>query len=180
MIGSSTPAAARSTRAYTDGAERSDMSEREAKPLLRRAADVEYEDVDAADGLSKGVLVGEEHGAPNLAIRRFTLAPGGEVPRHTNRVEHEQYVLDGEYVVGIGGTAGGADGEAGDDTDTGTAAGTDTGTAAGTEYTVSRGDVTFIPAGTVHWYRNETDDEAAFICAVPTGDDEIRVVDSAG
>ncbi|PSP98216.1 cupin domain-containing protein, partial [Halobacteriales archaeon QS_5_70_17] len=70
--------------------------------MIRRAEDVAYESVGAADGLEKGVLVGEADGAPNLAIRRFTLAPGGEVPRHTNEVEHEQHVLEGEYVVGIG------------------------------------------------------------------------------
>ncbi|WP_254545472.1 cupin domain-containing protein [Halomarina pelagica] len=118
-------------------------------PLVRRAAEIDYEDVSAAEGLRKGVLVGEEHGAPNLALRRFTLAPGAEVPPHTNEVEHEQYVLDGEYVVGL------------DDE----------------EVTVSAGDSLFVPAGTVHWYRNEGDEEGAFICAVPTGDDEIEVVD---
>ena len=119
------------------------------RPLIRRADDVEYEAVDAAEGLRKGVLIGAEHGAPTLAIRRFTLAPGGEVPKHTNAVEHEQYVLQGEYVVGI------------DDE----------------EYTVSAGDSLHIPAGTVHWYRNEGDIEGAFVCAVPTGDDSIELVD---
>jgi len=70
-------------------------------PLVRRAEEIEYEDVDAADGMAKGVLVGEAHGAPNLAIRRFTLEPGGSVPRHTNEIEHEQHVLSGAYTVGI-------------------------------------------------------------------------------
>ncbi|MHB9287381.1 cupin domain-containing protein [Halobacteriales archaeon Cl-PHB] len=118
-------------------------------PLVRRAPDVEYDAVDAADGLEKGVLVGPDDGAPNLAIRRFTLAPGAEVPRHTNEVEHEQYVLAGEYVVGI------------DDE----------------EYTVTAGDSLFIPGGTVHWYRNEGDEQGAFLCAVPTGDDAIQLVE---
>jgi quercetin dioxygenase-like cupin family protein len=118
-------------------------------PMVRRADDVEYETVDAADGLRKGVLVNEDHGAPNLAIRRFTLAPGGEVPEHTNAVEHEQYVLAGEYTVGIGDE----------------------------EYTVSQGDSLFVPADTVHWYRNDGHQEGAFICAVPTGDDEIRLLE---
>ncbi|PSP83913.1 cupin domain-containing protein [Halobacteriales archaeon QS_1_68_17] len=124
------------------------MSEQTATPVVRRGDDVAYEDVGAADGLRKGVLIGEADGAPNLALRRFTLAPGAEVPRHTNEVEHEQYVLAGEYTVGI-------DGE---------------------EHTVSAGDSLFIPAGVVHWYRNDGDEEGAFICAVPTGDDEIRLV----
>lgn len=118
-------------------------------PLVRREADIEYESVDAADGLSKGVLINESHGAPTLALRRFTLEPGGEVPQHTNEIEHEQYVLEGEYVVGI----------------------------EDTEHTVSAGDSLHIPAGTVHWYRNPGDEEGAFICAVPTGDDDIQLVE---
>jgi len=63
-------------------------------PLIKRAAEVEYETVEAADGLRKGVLVGDPEGAPNFAIRRFVLDPGATVPRHTNAVEHEQYVLE--------------------------------------------------------------------------------------
>lgn len=121
----------------------------DAPPLVRRAIDIDYEDVDAADGMRKGVLVGEEHGASNLAIRRFELEPGATVPAHTNEIEHEQYVLEGEYVVGL------------DDE----------------ECTVSAGDSLHIPAGVVHWYRNESDEPGAFICAVPTGDDAITLVD---
>jgi len=111
--------------------------EQSPRPVVRGAEEVTYEPVDAADG------------APNFAIRRFTLAPGAAVPKHTNAVEHEQYVLAGEYVVGI------------DDT----------------EYEVRAGDSLLIPAGTVHWYRNEGETEGAFLCAVPNGDDEIVLVD---
>ena len=125
------------------------MRETEQQPLIRRAEDIEAEPVDAADGLAKAVLVGEEHGAPNVAVREFRLAPGGTVPRHTNEVEHEQYVLQGEYVVGIGDE----------------------------EYTVGPGDAVHVPAGAVHWYRNEGAEPGVFICAVPTGDDTIRVVE---
>jgi quercetin dioxygenase-like cupin family protein len=121
------------------------------EPLVRRAADVAYEAVDAAEGLQKGVLVSDADGAPHFAIRRFTLAPGAEVPKHTNEVEHEQYVLVGEYTVGIGDE----------------------------EFTVEAGDSLFIPAGTVHWYRNAGDEEGAFLCAVPNGDDAIELVDDA-
>lgn len=121
-----------------------------AAPLVRRAEEIEYEQVDAAPGLSKGVLLGPGHGTPTLAVRRFTLAPGTEVPKHTNEIEHEQYVLAGEYVVGLGDE----------------------------EYTVKPGDSVHIPAGVVHWYRNEGDTEGAFLCAVPNGDDAIALVDS--
>jgi quercetin dioxygenase-like cupin family protein len=119
------------------------------RALLRRHEDIEYKTVDAATGLKKGVLLDETHGAPNVALRRFTLAAGGEVPRHTNDIEHEQYVLSGEYVVGI----------------------------SDEEYTVSAGDAIHIPAGVVHWYRNDSDEEGAFICAVPTGDDDIQLIE---
>ena len=121
----------------------------ESEPFVRSHADIEYEPVSAAEGMSKGVLVNESDGAPNLALRRFTLDPDGEVPRHTNEVEHEQHVLQGEYVVGI----------------------------EGTEYTVTAGDTIHIPAGAVHWYHNEDEETAAFLCAVPTGNDEIQLVE---
>jgi quercetin dioxygenase-like cupin family protein len=123
------------------------MSEHSLAPVIKRREDIEYDPVDAADGLSKGVLLSEADGAPHFAMRRFTIDPGAEVPRHTNAVEHEQYVLEGEYVVGI-------DGE---------------------EHTVSAGDALLIPAGVVHWYRNEGDEAGAFICAVPNGDDSIEL-----
>ncbi|SDF70680.1 Cupin domain-containing protein [Halorubrum xinjiangense] len=120
-----------------------------ADPVVKRGDDVDYEPVAAAEGLSKGVLLDESDGAPNFAMRRFELAPGAEVPRHTNAVEHEQYVLAGEYVVGI------------DDE----------------EQTVSPGDALLIPAGVEHWYRNEGDEPGAFICVVPNGDDAIELVE---
>jgi len=123
------------------------MSEHSPAPVLKRSDDIEYESVDAADGLSKGVLLDESDGTPHFAMRRFTIDSGAEVPKHTNAVEHEQYVLEGEYVVGI------------DDE----------------EHTVSAGDSLLIPAGVVHWYRNEGDEPGAFICAVPNGDDSIEL-----
>ena len=118
-------------------------------PVVKRADEISYEPVDAAEGLSKGVLLDESDGAPNFAIRRFELAAGAEVPRHTNAVEHEQYVLAGEYVVGIGDE----------------------------ERVVSPGDALLIPAGVEHWYRNAGDEPGAFICAVPNGDDAIELVE---
>jgi quercetin dioxygenase-like cupin family protein len=121
-------------------------------PLVRRGDEVAYEAVGAADGLSKGVLIDAADGAPHFALRRFTLAPGARVPEHTNAVEHEQYVLEGEYVVGVGDE----------------------------EHVVRAGDSLLIPAGVVHWYRNEGDEPGAFLCAVPNGDDAIELVSDAG
>ena len=119
------------------------------QPVVKHMEAIEYEPLEAAEGVSKGVLIGPDEDAPNFAIRRFVIDAGGSVPKHTNEVEQEQYVLEGEYVVGI------------DET----------------EYTVSSGDSLFIPAGTVHWYRNENETAGAFLCAVPNGDDEIQLTE---
>jgi len=118
-------------------------------PAVKRGDDLATSEVDAGEGMSKGVLIDESDDAPHFAMRRFELAPGAHVPNHTNEVEHEQYVLAGEYTVGL-------DGE---------------------EYTVAEGDALLIPAGVRHWYRNDGDEPAAFICVVPHGDDTIRVLD---
>jgi quercetin dioxygenase-like cupin family protein len=126
------------------------MSETEpASHVVRRADDVEYESVGAADGMRKGVLLDESDETPNFAMRRFVLEAGASVPEHTNEVEHEQYVLEGEYTVGI----------------------------EGDEYEVSAGDSLLIPAGAVHWYDNDGDRQGAFICVVPNGDDSIELVE---
>ncbi len=127
----------------------SESSETGSKAVIKRGDDVAYEAVGAAEGLKKGVLIDESDGAPTFAIRRFELAAGAEVPRHTNAVEHEQYVLAGEYVVGIGDQ----------------------------EHVVREGDSLLIPAGVEHWYRNDGDEAGAFICAVPNGDDEIELLE---
>lgn len=116
---------------------------------MRDADAVPEQPVDAAEGLSKAVLLDESDGAPHFAIRRFRLDPGASVPRHTNAVEHEQYVLAGEYVVGVGDE----------------------------ERAVAPGDALLIPAGVEHWYRNDGDEPGAFICVVPNGDDTIELVE---
>ena len=44
-------------------------------------------------------LLDESRGAPNFALRRFIIAPGGCTPRHTHDWEHEVYVLRGKGVL---------------------------------------------------------------------------------
>ncbi len=125
------------------------MADPDPAPVLRHAEEIEYEPVELADGLSKGVLLGEAQETPTFAMRRFELAPGATVPRHTNAREHEQYVLEGTYTVGIG-----------DET-----------------HAVSPGDALLIPAGVEHWYRNDGDAPGAFLCLVPNGVGEIHLAD---
>lgn len=126
------------------------VSEQQPQPIVRRAEDNEYFELETAEGTSKTVIFHEdEDGVPTFRMRRYRLAPGAKVPKHTNGVEHEAHALAGEFVAGI------------DDEET----------------VIEAGDSMFIPAGTVHWFRNESEEEATFLCMVPIGDAEIKLLD---
>jgi quercetin dioxygenase-like cupin family protein len=119
--------------------------------FVRHAADIDAEPVGAGSGTVRQVLIGPDVG-PNFALRRFIMQPGGGMPRHTNEVEHEQYVLRGRATVGIG-----------DET-----------------VEVGPDDVVFIPAGVPHWYRAEGEVPFEFLCVVPNATDRIRLLDEDG
>ena len=119
------------------------------RPAIKRDDDVAYEELSKADGVRKAVIFDESDGAPNFRMRRYRLDPGAEVPKHTNAVEHEVHTVAGEYVVGL----------------------------EDEEHVVSEGDSLLIPAGTVHWFRNESDAESSFVCMVPNGDAGIELVE---
>ena len=118
--------------------------------LVKHANDVAMEPVAAGKGTSRQVLIGPDE-APNFALRRFIMEPGGGMPAHTNAVEHEQYVLRGRARIGIG-----------DDV-----------------IEVQKDDVVFIPAGVPHWYSAEGDEPFEFLCVVPNLPDKIELVDGA-
>ena len=113
----------------------------------KHANDLPREEVKAGSGTVRQVLIGPDEG-PNFAMRRFIMEPGGGMPRHTNAVEHEQYVLRGSARVGIGDQV----------------------------LEVSRDDVVFIPAGVPHWYEAQGEEPFEFICVVPNGPDRIELV----
>lgn len=125
------------------------MSEEQSEAVIKRFDEIDPKSLSEAEGVRKAVILDESDGAPNFRMRRYFLDPGAEVPKHTNGIEHEVHTVAGEYVVGI-------DGE---------------------EHRVSEGDSLLIPPGTVHWFRNESDDESSFICMVPNGDAEIKLED---
>jgi quercetin dioxygenase-like cupin family protein len=99
-------------------------------------------------GATRRVLIGPDE-APNFHMRVFSMEPGGGMPRHTNQVEHEQYVLRGRATIGIGDQV----------------------------LEVSRDSVVFIPAGVPHWYRAEGDEPFEFLCLVPNAADRIEVLE---
>jgi quercetin dioxygenase-like cupin family protein len=111
---------------------------------------VEAKNVAAGKDTTIQVLISSQEG-PNFALRKFSMLKGGGMPRHTNTVEHEQYVLRGRARIGIG-----------EET-----------------YEVQQGDAVFIPAGVPHYYENLGDEPFEFICVAPNKEDKIVVVDEA-
>lgn len=117
---------------------------------VKHADSMPREHVGAGKGTTRQVLIGPDE-APNFAMRRFIMQPGGGMPAHTNTVEHEQYVIRGRARIGIGNDV----------------------------IEVSRDDVVFIPAGTPHWYEALGEEPFEFLCVVPNGPDRIQVLESA-
>ena len=105
-----------------------------------------YEDIPAQivemDGV-KGVtirwLVSKKDGAPNFAMRQFTLDPGGYTPHHSHDWEHEVYILSG------------------------------TGSLFVTDKThhISPGSAAFIPPGAQHQFLADNGEELVFLCMIP-------------
>jgi len=114
---------------------------------VRAADSVPAEGVRAGRETQIQVLIGPHEG-PNFALRRFTMQPGGGMPRHTNVVEHEQYVLRGRARIGIGDEV----------------------------FEVKQDDVVYIPAGVPHWYEAAGDEPFEFLCVVPNRPDRIEVL----
>jgi quercetin dioxygenase-like cupin family protein len=115
---------------------------------VRAAQDIPGQPVAAGRGTRFQVLIGADQ-APHFALRRFTMEPGGGMPRHTNEVEHEQYVLRGRARVGIGDEV----------------------------FEVGADDVVYIPAGVPHWYESQGDEPFEFLCIVPNQPDRLTILD---
>lgn len=119
-----------------------------SRSVVKRAEQVDRITVTAGRATEVQVLVGAGDGAPNFAMRRFIMGKDGGMPRHTNRVEHEQYVLRGRARVSVGDQV----------------------------HEVSAGNVLYIPAGMPHDYQ-VLEAPFEFLCMVPNQPDEITLLD---
>lgn len=117
---------------------------------VKHADDVEAKNVTAGKDTTIQILISSLEG-PNFALRKFSMQKGGGMPRHTNTVEHEQYILRGQATITIG-----------DNT-----------------LQVKSGDVVFIPEGTIHSYQNMSEEPFEFLCIIPNKEDKITIVDEA-
>lgn len=119
--------------------------------VVRDSRAVESRPVEAGAATEVRVLLGEAEGAPNFAMRLFSMGEGGGMPRHTNRVEHEQYVVRGRGRVEIGDEV----------------------------HEVGEGDVLYIPAGAPHSYA-VVEPPFEFLCVVPNAEDAIEILEEPG
>src|SRR6266545_2172461 len=62
---------------------------------VKHTHDVQAKNVSAGKDTTIQVLISSQEG-PNFALRKFSMQTGGGMPRHTNTLEHEQYVLRGD------------------------------------------------------------------------------------
>jgi quercetin dioxygenase-like cupin family protein len=114
---------------------------------VKHTREIKIDEVPGGVKTTKQVLISAQEG-PNFALRRFVMEPGGGMPRHTNTVEHEQYVLTGKARVGIDNHV----------------------------FEVMKGDVVFIPENVPHWYQNIGDDTFEFLCIVPNKPDKTTIL----
>ena len=108
--------------------------------MLKSSGKVKAEPAKNARDAELQWLIDRNDGAPNFELRKFRIKPGGSIPKHYHpEIEHEQYVLNGNYTVGMGDK----------------------------QHKVKTGDALFIPAGTIHWYKNNSKEDAEFLCIIP-------------
>lgn len=84
----------------------------------------------------------------DFIVRKIVLKQGGSMPNHTNKIQHQQYVLNGEAKVVIG---------------------TET-------YHAKKGDFLYIPAGVAHFYEACYNKDYEFLCMITTKEDEIEFI----
>jgi quercetin dioxygenase-like cupin family protein len=113
---------------------------------VRKKGTREAIEISAGQGTSMQVLISSDE-TPNFALRKFRIEPDGSMPKHTNVVEHEQYVLSGSATLEI----------------------------ADEIFEVYPGDSVYIPSMVPHSY-NAGPDGFEFICVVPNQEDKIEIV----
>ena len=118
------------------------------KGVVKKSDDQPRRVVAAGTATETQVLLGPEDGASNFAMRRFIMGEGGGMPRHTNTVEHEQFVLRGRARIGIGDVL----------------------------HEVGPADVVYIPAGIPHFYE-VLEAPFEFLCIVPNTEDCIEILE---
>ena len=109
--------------------------------LIRRAEQLPGTpmQMEGVRGVTMRVLIGRGDGAPNFAMRHFTVEPGGNTPHHSHDYEHEVVIVEGRGRVE-------QDGEFRD---------------------VAAGDVLYVSPNATHQFVNTGESPMKFLCLVP-------------
>lgn len=96
-------------------------------------------DMEGVKDAKKRLVLGPDDATPLMALRVFTLAPGGYTPFHQHPFEHMNVVLEGQGVLRK------ADGE----------------------HALTAGAMALVLPDELHQFRNAGDDPFSFVCLVP-------------
>lgn len=96
-------------------------------------------EMEGAEQCSVRWLVDAHDGAPNFAMRKFEVAPGGFTPRHHHPYEHEVYILEGEGEIWEGDQP----------------------------HPLKAGDVVYVAPDELHQFKNTGSSSLKFLCLVP-------------
>jgi quercetin dioxygenase-like cupin family protein len=109
--------------------------------LIRRADEMPGQamQMEGVQGVQMRLMVGRADGAPNFAMRHFTVEPGGHTPRHSHDYEHEVFVVEGAAQVEYDGA----------------------------KHEIKAGDVLFVKPNVVHQFVNTGAATFKFLCLVP-------------
>ena len=95
--------------------------------------------MEGAKDVQRRLVLGPDDGTPLMALRVFTVSPGGHTPFHRHPFEHMNVVLEGQ------GALRRVDGEE----------------------QLTLGAVALVPADELHQFRNTGDTDFSFVCLVP-------------
>ncbi len=112
-------------------------------------ASSEYERSVIPKTVNASIAVLSPESEEDFLVRKVTLAEGGSMPHHTNSLQHQQYVLNGEAKVVVG-----------EET-----------------YRAKAGDFLYIPAGVPHSYEACYGSDYTFLCMITTAEDVIALVE---
>lgn len=85
----------------------------------------------------------------DFIVRKAFIKQGGSMPKHINKIQHQQYVLSGEAKVVVGDQV----------------------------YHAKAHDFIYIPAGAVHYYEACYESDYEFLCMITTQEDIITLID---
>ena len=108
--------------------------------IVRNSEDVPLRDLPEYDGVRKAILVGPADGSDEIAMRLFSVVPGGSTPYHDHEFPHIVRVEAGEGVV--------VDAE-------------------GAEHPLSVGQLVYVHGDEQHCFRNTGSGPFDFLCIVP-------------